>query len=161
MKFLTIVALLSASAIAVFASNSTVQGIDSHGNWCGGGHGGLQDCCDGGQCPSCDLNSGPTDACLQECPPVDGMDRACVDHDFCCSLHVKEIDCSPEGNFCACDCALVAASYGENMCDSVYCNAYVKGLRMTFQDGTACFSGEGSDQVCHPRPLHDDLNKFC
>jgi hypothetical protein len=47
-----------------------VTGIDDYGKWCGGGHGGLQDCCNGGKCPSCNQGSGPTSACLTECPPV-------------------------------------------------------------------------------------------
>lgn len=50
--------------------NLNVTGIDKYGNWCGGGHGGLQDCCNGGKCPSCNQGSGPTSACLNECPPV-------------------------------------------------------------------------------------------
>ena len=45
-------------------------GIDDYGNWCGGGHGGIQDCCDGHGCPSCDINKGLNSACLAECPAV-------------------------------------------------------------------------------------------
>ena len=45
-------------------------GIDSYGNWCGGGHGGLQDCCSGGRCQSCDFHKGVTAACLSQCPAV-------------------------------------------------------------------------------------------
>lgn len=148
--------------LSTVSSNSTnLKGIDSYGNWCGGGHGGLQDCCEGGKCPSCNADKGVTDACLKECPPKDGMDRACVDHDFCCFNNEKHIDCSPEGNYCACDCALIAASKEDGICDGAYCHAYVQGLRLTFVDGTSCFSGQGKNQVCHQRPLGDELQEYC
>jgi hypothetical protein len=46
-----------------------------------------------------------------ECPPVDAMDLACAAHDSCCirnRLPPSLPSCYPEGNYCWCDCNLVA-----------------------------------------------------
>lgn len=57
------------------------------GNWCGGGHGGLHDCCGGGPCGICtEALTNPSyysPGCLQACPAVDAIDALCAQHDFC------------------------------------------------------------------------------
>ena len=40
--------------------------IDDYGNWCGGGHGGYQDCCNGAACSNCNYKNGLTAACLEQ-----------------------------------------------------------------------------------------------
>lgn len=108
------------------------RGLSWYGNWCGGGHGGLDDCCDGEQCRACarDRNAArgacvdmdkcwparASAACLSECPPVDDLDVLCLAHDLCVSLQPTDtIGCTyrPLGfapaasaNACACDKAL-------------------------------------------------------
>lgn len=68
--FVTSLLLITAHGRLLQEDVKNVTGIDDYGNWCGGGHGGLQDCCNGGKCPSCNQGSGPTAACLNECPPI-------------------------------------------------------------------------------------------
>jgi hypothetical protein len=55
---------------------------EERGNWCGGGHGGFNDCCNGRPCSAC---NSPTlsSQCLQQCPPVSSLDRVCAHHDAC------------------------------------------------------------------------------
>ena len=44
-----------------------LSGFIDYGNWCGPGHGGYQDCCNGEPCSSCNLNDGnPSKTCLLE-----------------------------------------------------------------------------------------------
>lgn len=103
-------------------SGVNAKGWTDYGNWCGANHGGFQDCCsvkeNGTACRSCKILPGQTpdklltDACLQECPPVDELDRACAWHDACTFSYPgpKHLKCVPQGNFCACDCMLVQSA---------------------------------------------------
>lgn len=86
---------------------------------------------------------------------------ACVKHDFCCFQHDKQISCSPQGNYCQCDCELVKTAEGGGICSSTYCKGYAKGLQTTFKKGTSCFTGTGSNQQCHKRPVGDELYAYC
>eukprot|EP01134_Creolimax_fragrantissima_P003213 CFRG3213T1 len=101
---------------SVDGANYNVKTLMNYGNWCGGGHGGFQDCCNGTACPNCQIAKDGfplaplTDACLKECPPVDSLDEACAMHDSC-TFNFKSpghMACVPQGNYCSCDCHLIA-----------------------------------------------------
>eukprot|EP01087_Luapelamoeba_hula_P007602 TRINITY_DN1854_c0_g1_i1.p1 TRINITY_DN1854_c0_g1~~TRINITY_DN1854_c0_g1_i1.p1 ORF type:complete len:290 (-),score=35.05 TRINITY_DN1854_c0_g1_i1:14-883(-) len=114
-----------------------------YGKWCGPGHGGYQDCCNGSACPECvwqrNNNSEPTKECLKACPPVDSVDFACAAHDLCTfhndlspnttnNFSCKAADDNIPSNFCQCDCLLVVAL--EKACPSLW------------QDGVKCIAAD-------------------
>lgn len=128
-----------------------------YGNWCGGGHGGYQDCCNGTACPACvtdvpdECNAGesenwakcrPTKECAKQCPPVDAMDLACAAHDSCCirnRLPPSLPSCYPEGNYCWCDCNLVADVLNVT-CDTWACSSFRSLLIQAFDYTLACWA---------------------
>jgi hypothetical protein len=117
-----------------------VRGLTSYGAWCGGGHGGYQDCCDGGPCPACDPSApGMAEECLAQCPPLDALDMQCAFHDHCTFSqdYSASISCHPQGNFCACDCIL--ANRAELVtCDTGSCSEFRTALYSLFEHALAC-----------------------
>lgn len=144
--------------------NATSGDLTLYGKWCGGGHGGFQDCCNGGPCPACDPNSGSLTAeCLQQCPPIDDMDALCSRHDSCCFTNTKpdSLSCSPQGNACKCDCEIVSGAAVSGICNNapnkLYCQTYAFGLPKVFQFYTSCFT---FDNLCHQGPV-GNLSPYC
>lgn len=120
--------------------HANLQGIGSYGRWCGGGHGGFQDCCNGGPCSACDYHEGVvSEKCLEQCPPIDELDRQCSQHDLCCFENPDGISCKPEGNRCACDCQLVRGAKAAGDCHGFECKAYRLGLLELFEHVLSCF----------------------
>eukprot|EP01134_Creolimax_fragrantissima_P002487 CFRG2487T1 len=138
---------VSAYATRLSATNDSSNFLESYGTWCGGGHGGFQDCCGGQRCPNCVVKRGVVPAslltpeCLAECPPTDILDRACAWHDACTFSHERpqNFTCSPQGNECFCDCTIVKTAYNIT-CPSYSCTAYRAALDELFLHGTACYS---------------------
>ena len=107
---------------AFFQGGGSISaGATTYGNWCGGPHGGLNDCCGGRPCSACQsalqATGQPSAACMQQCPTKDNVDNLCMIHDFCCvrlsSGNIGSCSYSPLGvgssvgaNNCACDQAL-------------------------------------------------------
>jgi hypothetical protein len=143
--------LLQAEAV------SAKYNLGWYGNWCGGGHGGYQDCCNGTGCPACltnvsnTCNAGeledwqgcsPSKECLEQCPVVDDMDSACAYHDSCCirnRLPASLPSCYPEGNYCWCDCNLVA-NVRSVPCDTWSCWSFRSLLIQAFEYSVACWA---------------------
>lgn len=115
----------------------TNSSILSYGNWCGSGHGGFQDCCNGTRCLGCISNGGVlTPSCVSECPPIDLLDAACMNHDSCVfqnplSGYPPDLDCIGNctifslgaQNYCPCDCYLISQSLAlttSNYCENTY-----------------------------------------
>jgi hypothetical protein len=71
----------------------------AHGKWCGAGHGGFHDCCEGAACKACSAAAGADAACLAACPPADEVDGACAAHDACLAKldGGAEQQCGPGG----------------------------------------------------------------
>ncbi len=121
-------------------------GLTWYGNWCGGGHGGYQDCCNYDRCTHCDWHDGHSNVtrkCLAECPPLDALDSFCAQHDLCTFQFDKirlapDLSCYPQGNYCQCDCKLVE-SVSKMMCDTYACSIYSTELLQTFNYVTHCF----------------------
>jgi hypothetical protein len=77
---------------------SSKNPIYNYGRWCGPGHGGYDDCCNGQPCASCEASQATTVIpswninftlnlqCLKDCPPVDSLDLSCAQHDTCCNI---------------------------------------------------------------------------
>lgn len=126
-------------------------GFVSYGNWCGPGHGGFQDCCNGSACSNCDLKKGtPTDDCFNECPPIDELDYYCALHDECCLNNPKDFVCFPEGNKCFCDCALIEGANNANDCDNDDCHSYRYKLIHLFKSGLSCwYNNEKNISTCN------------
>src|SRR5690349_12041386 len=99
-SFIVLFSLLVTPAVSTSIVNKKPQDcgfIDCYGNWCGGGHGGYEDCCGDQPCPACLKNlkhldcynssecdpGTPSTHCLLECPPIDDLDLACAYHDLC------------------------------------------------------------------------------
>lgn len=132
--------------------NGTVIPFTSYGNWCGPGHGGFQDCCNGQQCSGCILPGGVvTRECLQQCPPVDQIDATCMNHDSCVFQNLP-VSTTPScggvsQNYCPCDCYLAYRAnslYANNYCnrqqDQLYCSIYLYLLINLFECGSVtCF----------------------
>ena len=116
-------------------------GLDDYGNWCGPGHGGYQDCCNGGRCSACTGTGPPSAACLSQCPPIDEMDVACSKHDTCCFDNPGGIFCIPQGNLCACDCLLLEA-VAQARCGTATCQIYKSALTVLFADTLSCWYKE-------------------
>lgn len=87
--------------------------IENYGRWCGPGHGGYNDCCNGTWCPSC----GPGPAvgnwsftlnldCLRECPPIDNVDLSCAQHDTCVSVFGAQCGLFLTDQHCFCNSLL-------------------------------------------------------
>lgn len=136
-----------------------VQGLTDYGNWCGGGHGGFQDCCNGKPCPACNYDATTVSKeCLEQCPPVDALDAQCAQHDRCCFLNqLGSLSCSPQGNRCACDCKLIAgAEAAECGLLNVQCHLYKAALIETFEHVLSCFYYGATPQydmsACHMVP---------
>jgi len=122
--------------------------IPVHGSWCGPSHGGYNDCCGGGPCPSCrvprvgEFNYTMDPRCLQECPPADETDLACAWHDTCYSISGTDPVCGgtlPVLDYdqeCFCNCVLTSVA-----CQS---GQPVTGVCDFFTDVAACW-------VCDPQ----------
>lgn len=153
---LTVFFNLSISETSFFFDNKPLEynqfSLTTYGNWCGGGHGGYQDCCNGKPCPSCNYNDNPvTDACLKECPPIDQLDTACVFHDQCCFYYSKDdsLKCSPEGNYCTCDCNLLSQSASVTDCTGTWCKTYRESLQIIFSNTLSCWYYDQGNQTCN------------
>lgn len=123
----------------------------SYGNWCGGGHGGLQDCCDGKRCSECNENTTDlTLGCFKQCPPVDELDKYCAYHDLCTFKNVlpPSISCFPQGNFCYCDCELVTRAQVVN-CTNKYCIEMQKTLLSWFKELSCWYWDASYNPVCN------------
>jgi hypothetical protein len=117
-----------------------LSGFIDYGNWCGPGHGGYQDCCNGEPCSSCNLKDGkPSKSCLLECQPIDELDYHCALHDECCINNENDINCNPEGNYCACDCLLTEGALKATDCNDVYCKSYRSTLVYIFENTLSCW----------------------
>ncbi|KAL6054461.1 CFEM domain-containing protein [Balamuthia mandrillaris] len=88
--FLGLICMASLVRCAHQAKNESLgPRVPVYGNWCGPSHGGFQDCCYGGPCPSCvapelgQLDYRFSQECFNECPPIDWVDLACAWHDTC------------------------------------------------------------------------------
>ena len=144
--------------------NQRVAGIMDYGKWCGPGHGGYQDCCDGGPCSSCNLNDGkPSQDCLKECPPIDELDYQCALHDECCLNNELNIDCVPEGNYCACDCLLSEGADKASDCNNIYCESYRSILLYVFDDTLSCWYNNVNDTATCNSVVSKDyqIDSFC
>jgi len=154
--FLIVFAILFVNAKGeVFNDNMKDANIDDYGNWCGGGHGGFQDCCGGGPCSACQVSSGLTPQCLQQCPPIDEVDAACSKHDLCCFQYEKTINCFPQGNYCPCDCELTTDVEAAT-CNNLYCSGYAASLQVTFRTVLSCYWYENGGEQCGA-----NLNNLC
>ncbi|KAL6060081.1 Disintegrin domain-containing protein [Balamuthia mandrillaris] len=111
--------------------------VPVHGNWCGPSHGGFQDCCYGGPCPSCiapepgQLDYRFSQECFNECPPIDWVDLACAWHDTCTYVAGEVNGC---GHFiaaesCYCNCVLA----------DIACNYIADGVCTYFRDIASCW----------------------
>lgn len=125
----------------------------TYGKWCGGGHGGYEDCCNGGPCPSCETNStGISVECIKECPPEDSLDAQCAFHDHCTYAQSLTISCQPQGNFCPCDCLLVTRATQVRCSetrDPVACTIYAGEICQSFSHDLSCFYLDGQgNEVC-------------
>lgn len=101
------------SVIAIALSERENNPVENYGRWCGPGHGGYDDCCNGSFCPSCgpgplvgNFNFTLNLACLKECPPVDMMDLACAQHDTCCSVFGTSCGTFLKDQHCFCNSLL-------------------------------------------------------
>ncbi|KNC84454.1 hypothetical protein SARC_03318 [Sphaeroforma arctica JP610] len=158
----------AAAAKRAGANDATgfLKDLMNYGNWCGGGHGGFQDCCDGKPCPSCVLNRTAddiaplTDACLEECPIKDELDAACARHDHCTFQFEgpRHLKCVPQGNFCPCDCTLLAEAQAST-CGflDLNCYTYRFGLEALFKGMTDCWFDDYARGVvtCLEDVLHE------
>lgn len=108
---------MSLSLLLLFLPIAAAQKDLGYGRWCGPGHGGFQNCCQGTFCPSC--GPGPSEGqydyvmplqCLEECPPVDKLDLACVWHDICTYLAGQRCGRVVDGQHCFCNCLLYKAA---------------------------------------------------
>lgn len=129
---------------------SLLDYLTSYGKWCGGNHGGYQDCCEDEACNECDAAftgtgygsapTSPSKKCLDQCPPVDGVDYICAIHDRCTfhNKHPNQFSCEPQGNYCQCDCELLK-HIAEASCSSWYCSFYKFGMYAVFTEQTACW----------------------
>jgi hypothetical protein len=162
--FLLLLLFLPAS-FSLSLDPADVATFAKYGRWCGSGHGGYQDCCDGGPCPGCSTNStGISQECIEQCPPLDLLDAQCVFHDHCARTQTRAIDCSPQGNFCGCDCllvrrlSLVDCSKSSGLKGPFQCELARKAMTRLFTSATACFSIDpAGNELCNvpggPRPL--------
>lgn len=66
MKAVFIIVFLFLISFVSAGKYHNMDGVDDYGNWCGGGNGGFQNCCNGGPCPNCIIQDGLTVACLEE-----------------------------------------------------------------------------------------------
>lgn len=126
-----------------------------YGNWCGGNHGGFQDCCGGRRCPKCVIDSDVipesllTPECLEECKPIDELDAACAWHDACTFSFERpqNFSCMPQGNHCFCDCTIVKKSESIT-CPTYACSAFKPSLEELFLHGIACYHKRNDSLVC-------------
>lgn len=109
--------------------------LPTYGNWCGKGHGGFQNCCNGTVCPACNITAPGTNitlgiltpGCIEQCPPVDAIDASCMNHDAC-TFQYPETNLTPPcggiaQNYCPCDCYFVAqlsAFWETDYCGTTY-----------------------------------------
>lgn len=139
-----------------------------YGNWCGGNHGGFQDCCGGRRCPECGIKSNVvpdtllTPGCLEECKPVDELDAACAWHDACTFSFERpsNFSCSPQGNNCFCDCTIVKKSESIT-CSTYACSAFKPSLQELFLHGTACYHTKNTSLVCEGVGFGTRLMNLC
>eukprot|EP00123_Amoebidium_parasiticum_P012403 comp21329_c0_seq1/m.29223 comp21329_c0_seq1/g.29223 ORF comp21329_c0_seq1/g.29223 comp21329_c0_seq1/m.29223 type:complete len:196 (-) comp21329_c0_seq1:361-948(-) len=127
-------------------SGATNGLFDQYGKWCGGKHGGFQDCCHGRRCEGCKIKHGVqadtllTEECLKQCPPIDELDAACAWHDACTfsydTAHLPH-KCLPQGNFCPCDCKFLQKA-ADAQCDSLVCPFYKAGIDLVIGIGVNC-----------------------
>jgi hypothetical protein len=150
-----------------FSSLDSLElGIINYGNWCGPSHGGYQDCCNGKPCESCKLNEGilyvPSPECLNSCNPIDELDYYCAIHDKCCLLNhnLSNIECSPEGNKCECDCLLVK-QVSNFECSNYSCKYYSKSLLYLFNNLLSCWyiDENTNTEYCNKNNLN--LTNYC
>lgn len=143
----------------VLNQQSVENGMTWYGNWCGSGHGGYQDCCNGTACSKCIHNEPePNEECLKQCPPIDELDKICSHHDSCTFRFnkPKNFSCSPQGNYCVCDCKLVEG-VTDVLCPTYGCEIYWYSLMQLFRHWLACFYN-GKNKTSMELPLvFDDL----
>ncbi|KAL6059216.1 Disintegrin domain-containing protein [Balamuthia mandrillaris] len=111
--------------------------VPVHGNWCGPSHGGFQDCCYGGPCPSCvapelgQLDYRFSQECFNECPPIDWVDLACAWHDTCTYVAGEVNGCGHflDAESCYCNCVLA----------DIACRYIADGVCTYFRDIASCW----------------------
>jgi len=137
------------------------------GRWCGPGHGGFQDCCQGKPCPGCNTNSHTiSQECRKQCMPIDLVDDKCANHDLCTFIHT-EISSSTNPNFCignwntpanycGCDCQLLR-DLDHAFCppnpgkhpDSPHCPQAKSCMSWLFSTKTNCYWVSGEYAYCN------------
>jgi hypothetical protein len=145
-------------------------GLAEYGNWCGAGHGGNQDCCNGGKCSNCNYNQGLTTACLQQCPAKDQLDQDCAVHDFCTYNYDytrvlpagSRFSCSSllgaqKADYCACDCQLVRSAQTVSNTNSFYKSAII----FIFTHITDCWYNTSNGPVCNGGDNRILTTQFC
>ncbi len=127
-----------------------------YGNWCGPDHGGYQDCCGGRPCPNCNqTETGISQACIEECMPVDQLDWQCAFHDHCTFTQGAMKGCggalASESNFCDCDCLIVNRAAKITNCDELTnpaCAAAYEAITTLFEH-SKCWYYEHESKVCN------------
>jgi hypothetical protein len=145
-------------------------GLAEFGNWCGSGHGGTRDCCNGQKCSQCNYNQGLTTSCLRQCPARDQLDMACAVHDFCTTNYDYErilpagsdFSCSAlfgtlQGDYCACDCQLVRSARRVTSTNSFYRSSLI----FLFTHVTSCWYQSNNGPVCNRGDDRRLVTEFC
>jgi len=136
----------------------------TYGKWCGGGHGGYQDCFQGNPAPACNTSDpGISLECIQQCPPIDQLDFQCAFHDHCTFSMIAEANmtCSPQGNFCGCDCIL-NNRIDHVVCQTEECILASKAIQKLFSYVTSCwYFDDQHTEICDDYKKGIPLNNFC
>lgn len=166
------------------ASGEAVHGFNAtHGKWCGAGHGGFADCCDGKACKACAPDESASAACLAACKPVDALDAACAAHDACvakadvsvsdrcsaagacvnvvrrcASLHARtrRLTCFIFASSPAGSCACasqLAAAAKAATCKDGACKTHAEGLASWLEQDATCWDAK---QACQSIPCTTD-----
>ena len=151
-----------AKRIRIVSERKPDQDIPIYGNWCGPGHGGFSDCCNGNACPGCptppegDFSYSMNASCLEECPPIDELDRACAWHDTCSSISGSSSECTydKDGQQCFCNCVLTAVACQPNMPFAGVCGYF---------NSVACWYCDSGIGKCdgYSGPIDQPLSYFC
>ncbi len=150
-----------------------------YGRWCGSGHGGLQDCCNGKPCSTCSYETDDVSmSCQRQCRPADLLDLACAYHDVCtfrydlaelfpgsrCSYNLVPIFYTvDQANYCECDCKLMKAMR-RALCPPQWydiCQHQKSCQAWLFGEAAACWYYDGQGPVCNHGSQKISIWRFC
>ena len=177
--------ILNNRLMQLYSEPSSALALTSVYNWCGSGHGGFQNCCNGQPCEGCDPASGIlTEMCVFNCPPLNIVDATCMQHDACTFQNVAPpgfdticafsgYNSAQQSNYCPCDCSFnneinylkeinyCKIMYPDSTIEYYKCQGNIQIVDLIFENCVTCWYYDSNQEPTCPIPMPSQSYPYC